>query len=111
VDKIKAGLQVEVVQGIFGIDIFILRRDISGNVTHVAKPVKFVMDPMEEFGGAIAEPTIHLHPSESHIFLKSFAEALVKNGIKTESDYKIQGILQAQTYHLNDLRKLLKLDK
>lgn len=42
-------------------------------------------------------------------FLAALAEALDKNGIKTDKDAKIQGTLDATKYHLEDLRKLLKL--
>ncbi len=41
-------------------------------------------------------------------FLQAFAEALSKQGIKTESDHKIQGILEATKYHLEDMRKIAK---
>ena len=42
-------------------------------------------------------------------FLQGLAEALDKQGIKTDKDAKIQGTLDATRYHLEDLRKLLKL--
>lgn len=35
------------------------------------------------------------------------AELLDKKGIKTENDHKIQGIMKAQKYHLEDMRKLV----
>jgi len=45
----------------------------------------------------------------SLIFLKKFAEAIDEQGIKTDMDAKIEGTLEATKYHLEDLRKLLKL--
>lgn len=39
----------------------------------------------------------------------ALAEFLDKNGIKTDNDHKIQGTLDAQRAHLEDLRKLLNL--
>lgn len=44
-------------------------------------------------------------------FLQALAEALDKNGIKTDKDAKIQGTLEATKYHLEDMRSLLKLNK
>ena len=42
-------------------------------------------------------------------FLKALAEALDQQGIKTDKDAKIAGTLEATKYHLEDMRKLLKL--
>lgn len=41
--------------------------------------------------------------------LKAMAEELAKQGVKVESEHKVHGLLEAQTRHLNDLRKMLKL--
>jgi len=46
----------------------------------------------------------------SQQFLVAMAEALDKHGVKTDKDAKIQGTLEATKYHLEDLRKLLKLN-
>lgn len=40
---------------------------------------------------------------------KSMAELFDKRGIKTENDHKIAGTLEATKFHLEDMRKLLKL--
>lgn len=40
-------------------------------------------------------------------FLKAFAEALDEKGVKTENDFKIQGLLKATKYHLEDMRKIV----
>ena len=40
-------------------------------------------------------------------FFKAFAEALDEQGIKTENDFKIQGLLEATKYHLEDMRKIV----
>ena len=42
-------------------------------------------------------------------FLQALAEALDQQGIKTDKDAKIAGTLEATKYHLEDMRKLLKL--
>lgn len=41
--------------------------------------------------------------------LKAFAELASGKGIKLESDLKREGQLEATKYHLEDMRKLLKL--
>ena len=43
----------------------------------------------------------------SQDILQGLAEALDKNGIKTEKDAKIQGLLEATKYHLEDMRSLV----
>ena len=40
-------------------------------------------------------------------FFKAFAEALDQQGIKTENDFKIQGLLEAKKEHLEDMRRLV----
>ena len=42
-------------------------------------------------------------------FFKAMAETLDERGIKTENDSKLQGTMEAMRYHLEDMRKLLKL--
>ncbi len=42
---------------------------------------------------------------------RSFAETLDKRGIKTPNTHKIEGQLDSTKYHLEDLRKMLKLKK
>ena len=55
------------------------------------------------------KPTFFIGGYFSHEFMQIFAEALDEKKIKTDRDAKIQGTLEAQRYHLEDLRKLLKL--
>jgi hypothetical protein len=38
--------------------------------------------------------------------LKALAEALDEKNIKTDNDAKIQGVLEATKYHLEDMRKI-----
>jgi len=73
---------------------------------YVAQPVKLIFKEWKE--GEKIKPTLELSIFEAD-FLKSLAEALDEKGIKTNKDAKIEGILEATRYHLEDLRKLLKL--
>ncbi len=70
---------------------------------YIAKPVNLEFVELE----AGSNPTLRLSNSTSGEFLKALAEALDKNGIKTESDFKIQGLLEAKNFHLEDMRSLV----
>lgn len=76
---------------------------------YLVKPVQLVFKKIEE--GELIEPSIKLGSSLAQPFLQSIAEALDKNGVKTDNDAKIAGTLEATRYHLEDLRKLLKVNK
>lgn len=52
---------------------------------------------------------LHLHYGMDQEVFKALAEALDEQGIKTDKDAKIKGTLEATRFHLEDLRKLLKL--
>jgi len=58
-------------------------------------------------GKASVNPTLYLDSD----MLKPLAEALDNIGIRTDKDAKIEGKFEAQNYHLEDLRRLLKLPK
>ena len=45
----------------------------------------------------------------ANALLKSLAEALSERGVKTKMDATMEGQLDATKYHLEDLRKLLKI--
>lgn len=79
---------------------FIARIDKDGNTN------------WKELDGSnkVIKPTFFIGGMLEREFLEVLAEALDKKNIKTDKDAKIQGTLEAQKYHLEDLRKLLKLD-
>jgi len=100
--------------------VFIQKQDFTDSVSiyfveendgkrFYAKPINLEFEHMEE--GSEIQPTLHLHGMMAGSFLKSFAEVLDKNGIKTDKDAKIEGTLEATRFHLDDLRILLKLKK
>jgi len=74
---------------------------------YVAKPIEFVFHEVNEYD--IKEPTLMIPDTMARSLLKDIAENLDKLGIKTIQDAKIEGELNATKYHLEDLRKLLKL--
>ena len=72
---------------------------------YIAKPIE--LEFIEYDGAAKAEPTLVLDRFLAPKFLKALAEALDKEGVKTENDYKLQGILEATKKHLEDMRRLV----
>lgn len=54
-----------------------------------------------------SHPTLVLPRTLSKEILKKLAEALDKQGVKTEHDHKIQGTLDAQSKHLEDMRRIV----
>lgn len=73
---------------------------------HIAKPVELVFEPIED-GTMNIPPTIMLSSEVAHEFLTGLAQALDDRGIKTDSDAKLQGTLEATKFHLEDMRGLL----
>lgn len=61
--------------------------------------------------GFMQEPSLILPGSIANEIMQAMANAFAEKGLKTDSDHKIQGTLEATKYHLEDLRKLLKLEK
>jgi len=70
----------------------------------IAKPINL---EFEKLIPGESQPTLRLSHQIAGKFLKALAEALDKEGIKTENDFKIQGLLEANKYHLEDMRKLV----
>lgn len=70
----------------------------------IAKPMvlDFVETPPR---GENVSPSLIL-PAE---YTQALVEALQAQGIKTNSDAKLQGTLEATRYHLEDLRRMLAL--
>lgn len=86
-----------------GIDIaFVENRD---GKRFIVKPMR--MELQEIGDGGIEEPSLRISHHIAPDFLKALAEALDEAGIKTENDFKLQGILEATKKHLADMRKLV----
>jgi hypothetical protein len=76
---------------------------------YIAKPVKLIFEELKE--GVEIEPTLRIDRFMERDFLIALAEALQQEGIDTHREAKIEGLLEATKYHLEDLRKLLKLNR
>lgn len=62
--------------------------------------------------GAFTVPSEFVMQVPEHLgrdFLKAMAEALDKEGVKTENDFKVAGLLEATKYHLEDMREIVKI--
>ena len=87
----------------FGLNIFIAK-EINGKL-YTAKPVQWEFVELKE--GCKTEPTLRLEETEAGDLTDALVEELGRRGIKTQSDSKIEGLLEAQTKHLTNLQKLL----
>jgi hypothetical protein len=65
---------------------------------YLAKPLKLEFEKYDP--GSRGEPTLRLSSLIAMDFLKAFSDALDKQGIKPESVYKIEGLLEAKKEHL-----------
>jgi hypothetical protein len=72
----------------------------------LARPVELIMEEVPH--GQISEPTLNLAGDFGNALLRAVAEMLDKEGIKTEKHSRIEGTLEATSYHLEDLRQILK---
>jgi hypothetical protein len=94
-----------------GIGIYFLRYD--GDKMFIGKINEEHYIEWEETSGYSMErkPTFYVGGYFSHCFLQEFANALDDRNIKTDKDAKVEGKFESQRYHLEDLRKLLKLNE
>ncbi len=72
---------------------------------YVVEPLKMTLKECPD--GFIYEPTLRINASSAGQFLTAFAEALDHEGVKTDSDAKIAGTLEATREHLKDLQKIV----
>jgi len=77
----------------------------QGNDIIVVRPVKF---EFERIGPQqLREPTFVFGHEFGDNILEDLASAIASEGIKTETDAKIQGTLDATREHLADMQKLV----
>jgi hypothetical protein len=91
------------------INFYFYYEDGNG-VRRVVKPVKLETVEVKK-GMPVSGPTMSIPYPEAGQFMDSMAEALDEQGVKTDKDSKIIGTLEATRYHLEDMRKILKVDK
>lgn len=77
--------------------------------TAVVRPTNLILDAIEE--GTLVEPSFQITPDIAQELFVALAEALDERGIKTDSDAKIAGTLEATREHLKDLQKIVFKEK
>ncbi len=99
---------IRIIQNQFtqNLEIFVLQlgnlSKTHGRPTHVLHGE--VWEPIEE-GMPSPKPTLTINFYD----VEDLVNGLQKLNIKTENEFKIEGVLKATEYHLQDLRKMLKL--
>ena len=88
------------------VNLYIAKKE-AGQIA-IAEPLDLTLRLVEE--GHSVKPTLQLKEWEAHELLLALAEALDEKGMKTSKDAKMEGTLEATRYHLEDLRKMLKID-
>jgi hypothetical protein len=75
--------------------------------TYMMAPVK--LESMEvKDDSCVVTPTMRISGDLAPTFLKAFAEALDQRGVKTDSDAKLAGTLEATRIHLVDTQNMLQ---
>lgn len=80
--------------------------DLPSGRRAVAQPLDLTFVTMDEENGAAVpfRPTLALRDMQAQSFLKSLAEEIKNNGIRTDAG-KVEGELEATKKHLEDLRE------
>lgn len=107
-------------KGDFYFEVFVEDRD-WGNECHILiarmmdESILRYMTPDGKWkdydGQERLEPTLKLRLNEMNALAKSMIEWANRKNLRTDSEQKLQGKLEATNYHLEDLRTLLKLKK
>ena len=88
-----------------GYDVYVVLLDPrTDRVTHVAT---MAMNPVD-LGTALPAPSFHVEIHEATRLACRVIETLSKQGLKPESQAKLEGVLEAQKAHLEDMRQLVQ---
>ena len=85
----------------------LISKQLHDGTWQVAKPMalEFVDAPPQ---GTRVDPSMEFDGYQGSEIVKLLVEALSGAGVKTDSDAKLAGTLEATRYHLEDLRTALK---
>lgn len=81
----------------------------ENGVRYYARPVELVAIKAEM--ASVIEPTIVINDTDAEDMLKALAAGLDAHGIKPAAEPEAAGELKATKYHLEDLRKLLRIGR
>lgn len=96
-----------------GLGFYFLRysdHDTKREVGRVNSEGYLEFEKLKEGYSEKTKPTFFISGYFQQDFLKAVLEHMENKGFKTDKDAKIEGTLIATRYHLEDLRKLLKLE-
>lgn len=74
-----------------------------------AKPVELVFE--EIVPAMMVSPTLELSHWTANEMLQALSDALAEKDIQPHKESRVRGELDATKYHLEDMRKLLKITK
>lgn len=92
------------------VGIYILRDSFVGGKDSIAFVKAFEMKKMHE-GDLMEEPSLKMLSGEAHEFLQAMVNAAWGVGIKPTAMEDSANELKATKYHLEDMRKLAKVEK
>lgn len=100
-------IQVRVQQAINmdALNIMIWMRSGDGTY-HVVEPMELKFRPVKE-NTEWGEPSLQIPGDIAGDLVDALVQALGDRGIKTQSDSKTEGLLEAQTKHLEDLQRIV----
>ena len=81
-------------------------KDLPNGDVEIAAPLELVWVKEEAGVSFDQRPTLTLFGRDGETLLKAIAEGLSALGVKTESDSRLQGQLEAKQAHLEDMRKI-----
>lgn len=90
----------------YNIDIYIYRR--SGDSSEIMQSDGTSIRVND---GEYMKPSFSLSGGDAKQMMVALAEAISEEGIRTPDSHRLQGTLDAQAAHLEDMRTLLKLNK
>jgi len=80
----------------------------GGDYRAVAQPIDMIFKRFQ-LGEVISGPTLRVPDYFALPMIKAFAELAGTMGVKRTDESKTEGLYEATKYHLEDMRKLMKL--
>lgn len=104
--------KVKIERPVFGdyIDFYIFRHIADGKVellTRDSQGKQIIVSINTYETTSHLNSTLRLNGRESGEILKSLAEAIHSQGVSTDNDARMSGLLEATKEHLSDMRKLV----
>ena len=98
---------VDARRGINVLDLEVTLWKRVGDTCFVAKP--WVLEFEKVDVGSVVKPSMVIPYQMQGKLLKEILKVIDQQGLKLDTDLKMEGELKATKYHLEDMRKLLKV--